>query len=64
MFVPAALNIGPHAQAAVTQARQRELERVTRRGLELSLTGRAAHPVNPRGGTIVTRYIVTGNYSA
>jgi hypothetical protein len=64
VFVPTALNIGPHAQAAVTLARQRELERVTRRGLELSLASRAANPLNPPGGTIITRYIVTGNYSA
>lgn len=63
VMVPSALNVAPGRNAAVNLARQRELERTVRRGLEQSFASHAVGP-NPPGGYVITRFQVGGAYSA
>ena len=62
VFVPGVLNVAPVANADVNQARRSELERVVRRGLEMSFASHA--PGAALGAFVITRFQVGGNYSA
>jgi hypothetical protein len=63
VFVPGALNVAPAPNPMTAQARKKELERAVRNGLERSFASYAAAPAPP-GGFVITRFRVSGSYSA
>ncbi len=63
VFIPGTLNVAPAANPVTSQARNKELERALRKGLEQSFRSYAAAPAPPNS-FVITRFRVSGNYSS